>query len=167
MKKAILLIVAVLLHSFSYGQNESELRNELLILKPLLGKTWVCESMHPSGQMKLNMVRTFESINGGKLVKQLTECQELNYQDDQYYYFDSEKNEIAIFLLASNGNISVGNLKEEEGKLLFYGDAIFPNRKTKYKMYWEMNPEGKIVDKYYQYREGEWQAGHSRVWSIK
>jgi len=167
MKKLILLITACFVLSICHGQNVSEIRKEYSMLKPLLGKTWVCEMMHPSGQMKLNMVRTFELINGGNLVKGYTECKELKYQDDQYFYYDSEKGEVAFFLLANNGNISVGNIKEEEGKILLYGDAIFPDRKIKFKMYWEITPDEKVVDKYFQFRDGEWEAGHSREWSEK
>jgi len=81
--------------------------------------------------MKLNMMRTFEPMHDGKILKLSSECRELKSQTDGYYYYDSDKKEIASLTLTNNGNISIGNIKEEEGRLLLYWDVVFPDRKIK------------------------------------
>jgi len=44
MKKLILMISMVLLAgALGLGRNDAALRKELDILKPLVGKTWICE----------------------------------------------------------------------------------------------------------------------------
>ena len=53
------------------------------------------------------------------------------------------------------------------GKLRLYGDAIFPDRKIRFKMHWEMTPDGNVADNYFSLADGGWKAGHSRVWSGK
>ncbi|UCE22116.1 MAG: hypothetical protein JSV46_07885, partial [Candidatus Aminicenantes bacterium] len=61
MKKINLIIsIALLMSAYCLGQKEVSLRKELDILKPFVGKTWVCESTDPSGQMTLHLLRRFE-----------------------------------------------------------------------------------------------------------
>jgi hypothetical protein len=58
-----------------------------------------------------------------KIIKFYQECKELNSQTDGYYYYDPDKKAIAFLMLTNNGNFSVGNVKEEKGKIIEYGQA--------------------------------------------
>jgi hypothetical protein len=121
--------------------------------------------MHPAGEMKLHFTRSYELMHAGKIIKYQMECKELKIQIDGYFYYDSNKKEIAFLHLSSNGNISTGNVKEEDGKLLFYGHTIFPNKKIEYKNIMEVNSKGEVMDQFFSFEEGKWKAGHSRVWT--
>lgn len=168
MKKAVVLASMVLLaKTVCLGQNDAVLRPELALLKPLVGKTWVCETKDPSGQSTLHMTMTYEPIHGGKTLRHYQETVELNNRNDGYVYYDPDKKEIAFLSLNSNGNISVGNMKEENGMILKYGYTIFPDRKLEFRNTLKITPEGTLIDQYYRFEAGEWKAGHSRTYTVK
>ena len=149
------------------GQNEVPLRKELDILKPFVGKTWVSESTDPSGRMILHFLLRFEPMHDGKILKFYGECRELKSRSDGYYYYDPDQKKIAYLWLTSNGNVTVGNVKEEDGKIRAYGYAIFPDLKLKFRNTYEFTPDGKLHDNYFRYEDGEWKAGHSRIYAEK
>ncbi len=172
MKKPMLMISMVLLAgALSLGRNDAALRKELDILKPLVGKTWICEwivgTRDPSGRQTLHMLRRYEPMHDGKILKIYQECRELNSQTDGYYYYDPDKKEIAFLTLTNNGNFSIGNVKEEGGKILEYGHVTFPNEKLEFRNTYELTSKGEVVDQFFSFENGEWRAGHSRVWTAK
>jgi hypothetical protein len=168
MKKLNLIIsIALLMSTYCLGLNEVSLRQELDILKPFVGKIWFCESADPSGHMTLHFLRRFEAMHDGKILRYYGECKELNSQTDGYYYYDPDKQEIAFLWLTSNGNITVGNVKEEDGKILAYGYAIISSRKLEFRNIYEFTSDGKLHDKWFSFEDGEWKAGHSRVYTAK
>ena len=116
---------------------------------------------HPSGQMVLHMKIQTEKMHNGKILKFHKETKELNNQSDGYFYYDPDKKEIAFLFLTSNGNIQVGNAREEDGKILKYGYVIFPDRKLEFRQTLEFTADGKLQDNYFRSEDGEWKAGHS------
>jgi hypothetical protein len=143
MKKFILMISTILLAGvYGLGRNDVVLRKELDILKPLVGKTWICEMTDPSGRQTLHMLRRYEPMHDGKILKIYQECRELNSQMDGYYYYDPDKKEIAFLTLTNNGNIMIGNVKEEDGKILSYGHVIFSDKKLEFKNTYELTSKG-------------------------
>jgi hypothetical protein len=166
-KLALIASTAILASAFCLGQDEIPLRPELALLKPLVGKTWICETKDPSGQMTLHMTMTYEPMHGGKTLRHYQETQELKNRNDGYVYYDPDKKEIAFLSLNSNGNIAVGNMKEEGGKILKYGYAIFPDRKLEFRNTLELTPDGTLIDQYFRLEGGEWKAGHSRTYTVK
>jgi hypothetical protein len=117
--------------------------------------------------MTLHFLRRFEPMHGGRILKYYGECRELNSQTDGYYYYDPEKEEIAFLWLTSNGNVTIGNVKEEEGRILMYGHVIFPDRTLEFRNTNQIMPDGKVVDKYFRFENGEWLAGHSRIYAAE
>jgi len=164
---ALIASTAILASAFCFGQDEMALRPELALLKPLVGITWVCEDKNPSGQMTLHMTMTYEPIHGGKTLRHFQETQELKNRNDGYVYYDPDKKEIAFLFLNSNGNISVGNMREENGKILKYGYAIFPDQKLEFRNTLEITSDGRLIDQYFSFEAGEWKPGHSRTYTVK
>jgi len=168
MKKPMLMIfLALLAGAHASGQAEVTLRKELDILKPLIGKTWICEMTDPSGRQTLHLLRLYEPMHDGKILKIYQECRELNSQTDGYYYFDPDKKEIAFLTLTNNGNFAAGNVKEEGGKILEYGQVTFPNEKLAFRNTYELTANGQMVDHFFSFENGQWSAGHSRAWTVK
>jgi hypothetical protein len=168
MKKQIFVVTLVLLAGvYALGRNEAALRKELDILKPLVGKTWVCEMTDPSGRQSLHMLRRYEAMHDGKILRIHQECTELNSQTDGYYYYDPAKKETAFLALTNNGNFAVGNVKEEGGKILEYGHVTFPDEKLEFRNTYELTSKGDVVDQFFSLENGQWKAGHSRVWTAK
>jgi len=166
-KLTFVFLTSFLASPLCFGREEMALRMELSLLKPLVGKTWICETKDPSGQMTLHMLMTYEPMHDGKVITYYQETEELKNRNDGYVYYDPDKKEIAFLSLNSNGNISMGNMKEEGGKILKYGYTIFPDRKLEFRNTLEITPDGKLVDKYYRFEDGEWKAGHSRTYTVK
>jgi hypothetical protein len=149
MKKLNLIIsIALLMSICCLGQNDVSLRKELDILK-------------------LHFLLRFEPMHDGKILKFYGACKELNSRTDGYYYYDPDKKAIAYLWLTSNGNITVGNVKEEDGKILAYGYGIFPNRKLEFRNTYEFTADGKLHDKFFRFEDGEWKAGHSRIYTAE
>ena len=168
MKKVVLMVLVLLgANTFCFGQNGISLRKELDILKPIIGKTWVTEEKAPDGQTTLHFLLKFEPIHNGKSIKRYLECKELNFQSDGFYYYDPDKKEIAFLELGSNGNFSIGNIKRENGVVLKYGFTTFPDRKLKFRNTMEMTSEGSLIDKFFSFENGEWKAGHSRIYRLQ
>lgn len=164
MKKIVFIVLFALgVNTCCFRQNEISLRKELDILKPLIGKTWVSEENDPDGQRTLHFLLKFEPIHNGNTLTRYLECKELNFQSDGFYYYDPDKKEIALLELGSNGNFSIGNIIEENNVILKYGITIFPDRKLKFRNTMEITSEGSLIDKWFSFENGEWKAGHSRV----
>jgi hypothetical protein len=168
MKKPILMISMVILAGvLGLGLDDAALRRELDILKPLVGKTWICDWKDPSARQTLHLVCRYEPMHNGKVLGYYQECRELNSQTDGYYYYDPDKKEIAFLMLTNNGNFAVGNVKAEGGKILEYGHVTFPNEKFEFRNTYELTANGELVDQFFSFENGEWRAGHSRVWTAK
>ena len=168
MRKFILMISMVILAgALGLGRDDAALRKELDILKPLVGRNWKSEWKDPSGQQTLHLVRRYEPMHDGKILRFYQECRELNSQTDGYYYYDPDKKEIAFLQLTNNGNFAVGNVKAEGGKILKYGHVTFPNEKFEFRNTYELTAHGELVDQFFSFENGEWRAGHSRVWTAK
>ena len=168
MKKLILMISMVILAgALGLGRDDAALRRELDILKPLVGKNWISEWKDPSGRQTLHLVCRYEPMHEGKVLRFYQECKELNSQTDGYYYYDPDKKEIAFLQLTNNGNFAVGNVKAEGGKILEYGHITFPNEKFEFRNIYELTANGELTDQFHSFENGEWRAGHSRVWTAK
>jgi len=166
-KPMVMTFVALLAGAYASGGAEVTLRKELDILKPLVGKTWISEWKQPSERQTLHLVSRYEPMHDGKILRFYQECRELNSQTDGYYFYDPDKKEIAFLMLTNNGNFAVGNVKEEDGKILEYGHVTFPNEKLEFRNTYELTAKGEIVDQFFSFENGEWRAGHSRVWTAK
>ena len=166
-KPMVAIFVALLAGARASGGAEVTLRKELDILKPLVGKTWISEWRDPSGRQTLHLVRRYEPMHDGKILRFYQECRELNSQTDGYYYYDPDKKEIAFLQLTNNGNFAVGSVKAEGGKILEYGHVTFPKEKLEFRNTCELTAKGELVDQFFSFENGEWRAGHSRVWTAK
>ncbi len=162
--RLLVFLITLFLSITSFGEDELTLRKELSILKPLIGKTWVGETEHPSEGMMLHMLFKLEPVYEGKVLKFYKECKELKNITDGYFYYDPDKKEIVFLRLTNNGNITVGNVKEEDNKILMYGYAIFPDRKLEFRNTFEITSKGFLIDKYFRFEDGEWKAGHAVIY---
>jgi hypothetical protein len=168
MKGKLLIVSLLLLIGIPLSaQDGIALRDELSILKPFVGKTWISEEKAPDGQATLHFLLRFEPIHKGKTIKRYLECKELDFQSDGFYYYDPDKKEIALLELGSNGNFSIGNIIPENGVIVKYGYTVFPDRKLEFRNTMEMTTEGTLIDKFFSFENGEWKPGHSRVYKVE
>jgi hypothetical protein len=165
--KVLITSIFLLIGIQLFARDEIVLRDELSILKPFVGKTWISEEKAPDGQRTLHFLLKFEPIHNGKTIKRYFECKELNFQSDGFYYYDPDKKEIALLELGSNGNFSIGNIKPENGVIVKYGYSVFSDRKLEFRNTMEITTEGDLIDKFFSFENGEWKPGHLRVYSVE
>jgi len=147
MRKVQLMICVILsiLLSFSsiYGQ---ELDEHLRLLAPLANKKWEGEMPRFGEGTKREVM--WNVIWNRKAIKQTTEVKMLNSISETYFYWDSDKQEIGVFSITSNGNF-------------FHGYITFLNEMLEFRNTFELNEKGKLVDKWFTFRSGEWKLGHT------
>ncbi|MBW1933687.1 MAG: hypothetical protein JRI56_11970 [Deltaproteobacteria bacterium] len=80
---------------------------------------------------------------------------------EAYFYWDSDKQEIGVFSITSNGNFFHGHVIEDDVKILIYGLITFPDNKLEFRNTFELTEEGKLIDKWFTFRDGEWKPGHT------
>ncbi len=139
-----------------YGQKLDE---KLRLLKPLINTKWEAQETRFGEDAIIN--RWFEVIEDGKAVKRTDTFKVINATSVYLYFWDFEKQEIGVFGIHNNGNFVHGHVKEEEGKILIYGYGIFPDKKLEFRNTYELNTDGKFLDKYYRFEDNAWQSGHS------
>ncbi len=138
-----------------------QLDEHLLLLEPLTNKTWQAE-MPRLGEGVMRQCR-WDVIWEGKAIKQTLVIEKINFVTEAYFFWDSDKQEIGIFSISSNGNFLHGFVKEENGKILMYGYATFPDDKIEFQNSYELTEDGKLLDQWYRFQDGEWKPGHSFV----
>ncbi len=161
----VIPVMVVLFFSISMAQTSNEnnliLNENLKLLEPLTNKKWVGKIKALNEDRYLDIVRQFDIIWNGTAVKITSFCKDLNSEREGYIYWDSDENKIALFSINNRGIIQKGYVAEDQGKILASGFIIFPNRKLEYKNYFELTPEGKLIDKWFRLENGEWLPGHN------
>lgn len=159
MKKVQLMmcvIISILL-SFSsiYGQ---ELDEHLKLLAPITNKNWEGKMPRFGEGAKREVV--WKVIWNGKAIKQTTKVKILHSITEAYFYWDSDKQEIGVFSITSNGNFFYGHVIEDDGRILIYGYITFPDTKLEFRNTFELTEDGKLLDKWFTFQDGEWKPGH-------
>ena len=160
MKIMNILLNPILVSCISFSSLFSQQLDEhLLLLGPLTNKTWQAE-MPRLGEGVMRECR-WDVIWEGKAVKQIIEIKKINFVTEAYFFWDSDKQEIGMFSISSNGNFLQGHVQEENGKILMYGFATFPNEKIGFRNSFELTEDGELLDQWYRFQDGEWKTGHS------
>ena len=108
----------------------------------------------------IELPRRWDVIWEGKVVKYVSNVKELNNFSEGYFYWDPEKKEIALFIINSRSIITQGHVQKEDGKILMYGHVKFPDRTLEFRNTFEMTDDGKLIDRWFRFEDGEWKAGH-------
>ena len=153
---ASVLFLAVLMNAAA-GQ---VLDKNLEILKPLVNKAWVGYLKALDSDKMIELPRRWDVIWDGKAVKYSSYVAELNNFSEGYLYWDPQKKEVAVFRINSRGIITRGHVKKENGKILMYGHATFPDRILEFRNTFEITEEGTLIDRWFRFEDGEWKAGH-------
>ncbi|MFC2093398.1 hypothetical protein ACFLSV_05810 [Bacteroidota bacterium] len=156
------MILFTLSFSSIYGQ---ELDEKLKLLEPFINKKW--EAKEPLINENAKMEKWFEIIENGKAIKRTDTLNAINATSVYFYYWDFDKQEIGVFGIHNNGNFAYGHIKEEDGKILYYGYGTFPDIKLEFRNTYEFTEDGKFFDKFFSFENGEWKSGHSRVFYEK
>jgi len=158
--KKILLVSILFLAVFTNAALGQALDKNLEILEPLVSKNWVGYLKAPDSDKMIELPRRWDVLWDGKAVKYSSYIAELNNFSEGYLYWDPGKKEIAVFRINSRGIITRGHVKKENGKILMYGHATFPDRTLEFRNTFEITEDGTLIDRWFRFEDGEWKAGH-------
>jgi len=159
MKILTLMVSGILLMgAFISPVYSQELDEHLKLFGPIVNKKWEGDMPRFGERAKREVL--WKVIWNGKAVKQTTEVKILQSITEAYFYWDSDEQEIGVFSITSNGNFFHGHVIEDEGKILVYGLITFPDNKLEFRNTFELTEEGKLIDRWFTFRDGEWKPGH-------
>jgi len=163
----LVFVTVILLQTLSLAQAPDQknviLNEKLKFLEPMLNKKWVGNIKAPDGSKEFEVIRQFDIVWGGNVIKIDGYCRELNNERGGYIYWDSDQNKVGSFLINSRGIITKGFVAEDSGKIVLTGQIIFPEQTLEYKNVFEFTDDGKLLDRWYTIENGAWKPGHDVV----
>ncbi|UCC71378.1 MAG: hypothetical protein JSV86_13400 [Gemmatimonadota bacterium] len=151
--------LAVLLLATAPRAQAQELDANLSFLKPLLGTTWVGRYV-PSDEDDVTHVVHWEAILSGKAVRKTKRVPELNFAEENLYYWDWEENAVVFAGVTNRGQVLRGTIYKEEGLIVLRGAWTDDETSHEFALTLEVLPDGRLQDKYYNIVDGAWQQGH-------
>ena len=142
-----------------YGQ---ELDGHLKLLEPFTHNRWEATFELP-GMGTVTMHYEWEIILNGKAIRSKTDSERIDFHSESFFYWDSDAQKIGLFSISNRNNFIHGFVEEDNGKIVMYGHVTFPDNKLKFKNIFEFTEDGKLLDKWFRFEDGQWQAGHSRA----
>jgi hypothetical protein len=158
--KSLFLVLVLILAVFTNAAIGQILDKNLEILEPLVNKNWVGYLKALDSEKMIELPRRWDVIWDGKAIKFSSYVEDLNNFSEGYLYWDPGKKEIAVFRINNKGTITHGHVKKEEGKILMYGQITFSDRTMEFRNTFEITDDGKLIDRWFRFEEGEWKAGH-------
>jgi len=154
MKRSIALIAFLIATSIHQPATASEVDDHLAVLQHLVGKTW-------TGKLdEIELTKRIEPILGAMALRERTEAPALDYSDETIFYWDPEKEEIALFKVTSRGHVIRGTVRVESGLVVLEGEAVRPDGTARYRRTFDLKADGTLVDLYYNLEGQEWIEAH-------
>ncbi|MBU1012988.1 MAG: hypothetical protein KKG99_08270 [Bacteroidetes bacterium] len=145
-----------------------ELNKNLEVLKPLLNKTWEGKLKAPDGSAEFTVVRTYELMDKGTIIKCTKKNADLGGYGEGYFYWDDLEKKIAFFFIETNGVFNTGFVSVEKDVITIEGKMTWPSQTNPqvkqsfdFKNTFEFTEEGKLIDKWFQNAFGPWRPGHT------
>jgi hypothetical protein len=163
---ARMTIIPVLLALFCLGSGGQALNENLGILGPMVGKTWVGELKSPDGKTVSRVSLRYESLWNGAVVKVFRSNPDRKSFSEGFFYWDREEKKMGFFSVNNIGGPMKADVSAEDGKVCLKGSATIGGKTFDFKNTFEFLPDGKMVDRWYQNASGSWQAGHVIEFSV-
>jgi len=144
-----------------------EINQNLQKLKPLLNKNWVGKLKAPDGSAEFNVIKTFELMEKGNIIKCTNTNRDLGGYGEGYFYWDDMEKKIAFFFIESSGVFESGYVTVEDKIITIEGKMTWPT---------QVNPQAKqsynfkntveflsdtlMIDRWFMNAFGSWRAGH-------
>ncbi len=159
-----IIFVTIILSSVLFSQTISETLNAL---EPFLGKTWTGKLKALDGSAELEVIRNYEMIFQGNVIKISKVNYELNNFGEGYFYWNDIKKQIAFFFIENKGVFCEGFVKAENNIITIEGTMTWPKQMNPdikqsydFRNTFEFTDDDKMIDRWYQNAFGPWQEGH-------
>jgi len=132
----------------------------LKILEPLVNRYWVGEMKSPDGNRTFKVDRNFQVVWDGSVVRYAASIPEIGSFSEGYFYWDRETQKVAVLILSNRGVVEKGTVSVENGLVTVQGRMVFPEQTFDFKNTFELTPDGKLIDRWFQNAFGSWRPGH-------
>lgn len=167
-----IFITFIITSFYCANLSAQKLNDNLKILSPLIGKTWTGMLMAPDSSQGFKIVRTYEPIWNGEVVKCSKTNLDMNKNAEGYFYWDDMEKKLAFFFIEEGGVFLKGYVTSEANIITIEGTMTWPkqmnpNVKQQYefKNSFEFTPDGNMTDKWFMNAFGPWRPGHTILFS--
>ncbi|MCJ7681717.1 MAG: nuclear transport factor 2 family protein [Candidatus Aminicenantes bacterium] len=166
MKKHVILIVLVCLFVVKIGVSGQDIDPRLNPLEPLLNKTWAGFLKAPDGSAEFRVVRTFEVLNGGKVIRFTKINKDLNGYGEGFIHWNDIEQKAAFFFIEKGGVFQTGYVSVENDVITFEGQMTWPKAMPQgkqsydFKNTFELKSKTEMVDSWFHNAFGPWRPGH-------
>jgi len=161
-------VLAAAAAGFAAVSATPEIDARLEPLRPLLGKTWRGSLASPDGTHSYVVVRRFEPVAGGKVIKITKENPDLGGRGEGFLYWDDVTKRIRLFFIEESGVFLEGSVTSDGKVITFEGTMTWPNpppnpavkQRYEFRNTFEMRSDTTMLDSWFQDAFGPWRPGH-------
>ena len=143
------------------------------MLEPLLNKTWVGMLKAPDGSSEFEVIRRFEAVWDGSVIKYSKTIRALNNSAEGYIYWDDVAKKTAFFFIESSGTFLSGYISADHNLITFEGKMTWPRANPQGKQVYdfrntfEIISVSEMVDKWFHNAFGPWRPGHTIIFKAE
>ena len=168
-----LLITPILIGSSAQGISTEETKKadpaplieQLLPLKPFIGKTWQGVLKNSTPEKPMVDVSHWDRALNGQAVRILHSVNNGMYGGETIIMWDPQKKSMVFFYFTTAGFFTRGTMKFENGKFISH-EYVTGNKQgiTEVKAIGERLPDGRMSSKSQYLKEGKWIDGHEIIY---
>ncbi|MBN2774799.1 MAG: hypothetical protein JXR31_11150, partial [Prolixibacteraceae bacterium] len=102
------------------------LNSTLESLNPFLGNTWIGKLKSPDGSKELTVLRTYEIIPKGNVLKCIKKNPELDNYAEEFFFWDDIEKKIAFFSIGDLGVFENGFVTIDNNIVTIEGTMTWP-----------------------------------------
>lgn len=137
-------------------------------LRPLLGKTWQGTLTSPDGARSSLVVRTFELVEKGRVVRLTKTNRDRGGKGEGFIYWDDVGRTVRLFFIEDGGVLLEGTVTSEGKVITFAGTMTWPEppkdpsakQSYEFRNTFEVLSDAAMRDTWYQNAFGTWKRGH-------
>lgn len=140
-------------------ESTSGQENQLSAFENLTAHDWIGHYVD-SEDSNLTHNVTFEYHLGSRAVVQKKIVPEIGFEMETYFYWDWSDNRVAFLSLMNKDLFSTGWVEPTDSNLTLWGQTYFEGGQSDFKITYEINNQGRLVDRFYRRQKEAWVQGH-------
>lgn len=154
-------VVLILIAALSTRAGAGGLDERLAFLEPLLGRPWQGELTLPDGEQTMQVTQAYEPLWDGKVIHYTRSIPDFPFFLEGYIYWDANEQQVCLMNINSRGNAGRGVVTLEDGTITVRGRMTMGGKTYDYRNTFEVAPDGRMTDRWFQNQSGSWQPGHA------
>jgi len=150
------LTLVVFLTLAAQGQEPGE---NLGFMHQLLGETWVGHYSNPEDAHYVHVME-WVPVLGGSSIRLTKRVDELAFEMETIYFWDSLEQQVAFVSLTNRGQLSKGVVKAEDKAVVLCGEMIEEDGTRAFKISYSLREDGSLEDRFFLRTGDQWNQRH-------